>query len=289
MTKAGIYANVFSHRDALSLGNLLIATIRKLMEIQELTSIIKRKWQTVLVFALVLGGLAFIVSVFLPQKFRADERLLLVQSHSADVDPYAATRSTEYLTGLFTEIMYSEKFVQQVVQSGFGVTQATFPSEAKEKREFWKKTLRVREKGDTGIIEISVYHQDKYLAEQLALAIGSVITNQHGEYHSRGNAVQIQTIDPVTVTEKPVEPSVPLNTLAGLGLGMIAGLAFIYLFPKKEVNFFAAYEPYNLVPAEEPNWNNPIAVPEIQPAYESSELQTPIGSKNIPPSNLPIA
>lgn len=262
------------------------------MEMYELTTIMKRKWQTIVLFVLLFAGLAFVVSVFQPQKYRSEERLLIVQSYGAEVDPYAVTRSTEFLTGLFTEVMYSEKFIDQVINAGFGITEDVFPSVAKDRKKFWQKTLRTSEKADKGIIDVTIYHENQYIAGQLALAINHVLTNQHGEYHRRGNAVQVQTIDPPTTSETPVDPNIPVNTAAGLVLGFIAGLAFVYLFPQHEVDLIGSYEEHKLVPSFEPDWSRPVAIPsEREDAlYEVSEIKTPIGASNaVPPNNLPIA
>ena len=254
------------------------------MELQDIIQFIKRKWQTVAVFALVLAGLAFMASVAMPQKYRAEQRLLLVQSYAEDVDPYAATRSTEYLTNLLTEVMYSEKFLGQVIDTGYGISNDLFPEVPKKRKKFWQKTIATRVIGDTGIIDVSVYHADSYVAEQLALAIGDVLTKQHGDYHSRGRAVVIQTIDQPTVSLKPVQPNIPLTTGAGAVLGVVAGLAFIYLFPNREIRLIVSREPYRLSPARGHDWSTPIAEPvETQaasrsraPMYDVSELKYPM-------------
>lgn len=243
------------------------------MELQEITQFIKRKWQTVVAFTLVFAALALVVSVALPQKYKAEQRLLLVQSYAEDVDPYAATRSTEYLTNLLTEVMYSEKFLTDVTQSGFGVSEDLFPELPKKRKNFWEKTLRTRVVGDTGIIEVNIYHTDQYTADQLALAVGHVLRDSHGNYHSRGNAVVIQTIDQPTVSPRPVQPNIPLASGAGAVLGFIAGLSFIYLFPRKEVFFLKNDEQYRLSPARDHDWSKPIAEP--RKFYEESTIKYP--------------
>ena len=252
-------------------------------------NLVKRKWQAVILFMLLLAALAFVISVFQPQRYKAEQRLLLVQSYGEEVDPYAATRSTEFLTGLLSEVMYSEKFLSQVIASGYGVSDNLFPELPKKRKKFWKKTLRTRVIGDTGIMEVLVYNTDRYTTEQIALAVGHVLSTEHGQYHSRGNAVTIQTIDEATTSLRPAQPNIPLNTLAGAVLGVIAGLAFVYLFPKREIVFFPSGTE-RLVPATEPDWSNPVAEPKsISDRYEPAELKTPIGINSRAPANLPIA
>lgn len=206
------------------------------MEMFEFVQFVRRKWQTVLAFVLSFVLLAFVGSIVQPQKYRAEQRFLVVQTYAEDVDPYAASRSTEYLTNLLSEVMFSQSFMNQALTSGYAIDRNYFPTEAKKLKKAWQKTVQTRVVGDTGILEVYVYHTDRYQAEQLALAIGQVLRTKHGQYHGRGTAVNIQTIDQPIVSLRPVQPDILINTLVGLVLGFIAGLAFVYAFPKRELH-----------------------------------------------------
>lgn len=278
------------------------------MEIFDLKQFIKAKWQTLTVFVLVLTTLAFAFSLVQPQKYRSEQRFLVVSRYAEDVDPYAATRSTEYLSNLLSEVMYSQRFMNSVLTSGFAVDQSIFPELPKKRAKAWKKTLGTRVLGDTGIIDVSVYHKGRFTAEQLALAVGQVLRSQHSDYHSRGESVAIQTIDQPITSIRPVQPNILLNTAVGFALGLISGLAFVYLFPKREVDFIGR-EKHVLNGVREPDWSAPVAEPSIvyenvQPmtvmeGYEASEFKYPgsaspdktteIGYQPQPPDNLPIA
>lgn len=279
------------------------------MELNEMTQFIKSKWQTVAVFVLVFTTLAFVFSVVQPQKYRSEQRFLAVSRYAEDVDPYAATRSTEHLTNLLSEVMYSQRFMDEVLSAGFALDENVFPESPKKRKKAWQKTLSTRVLGDTGILDVAIFHKDQFVTEQLAMAVGHVLRTKHSEYHSRGNALTIQTIDQPLTSLRPVQPNIPLNTAAGFALGLVASLAFIYLFPRKEFSF-AENRGHRLVGATEPDWSKPIAVPnqvfEHEPipisVYESSEVKYPLrgsGTKsadsnyempyNEPPVNLPIA
>lgn len=205
------------------------------METFELIQFIQRKWQTVLAFVIALTLLAMVGSLVQPQKYRAEQRFLVVQTYAEDVDPYAASRANEYLTGLFSEVMYSQSFMNQVFSAGYAVDRNSFPAEAKKLKKAWQKTVSNRVLADTGILEVYVYHVDRYQAEQIALAIGQVLRTKHGQYHGRGNLVSIQTIDQPIVSLRPVQPDVLLNSVVGALLGFVGGIAFVYAFPKREL------------------------------------------------------
>ena len=270
-----------------------------------MTTFLKRKWQTVVLFMLVFATLAFVFSVVQPQKYRSEQRFLVVSAYAEDVDPYAATRSTEYLTNLLSEIMYSQNFLNEVMNSGYALDESIFPEDARKKKKAWAKSLRTRVLGDTGILDITIYHKDRFVTEQLALAVGAVLRTEHAQYHSRAGAVTIQTIDQPITSLRPVQPNILLNTVAGLALGILAGLAFIYLFPDKEFKF-SSKGSHRLVDATEPDWSTPLAIPsgmrevnDTMAVYEAAEMKYPttgayqktaeIGYQLDPPANLPIA
>lgn len=261
------------------------------MEMYEIIKFLKRKWPTVAVFVLGTASLAFLFSIVQPQKYRAEQRFLVVQTYAEDVDPYAASRSTEYLTNLLSEVMYSQSFMNQVFTAGFGVDKNSFPAQDKKLKKAWQKAIRTRVLGDTGILDVSVYHEDRYQAEQLALAVGQVLRTKNSQYHGRGRAVQIQIIDQPIVSLRPEQPNILLNTAAGAVLGLMAGLAFIYLFPKHAFRF--GRDPYDLVVPTIDGLGAPIAMPRMRRnAAASLRMEPEIGyavAATEPPANLPIA
>ncbi|MBI4121754.1 MAG: hypothetical protein HY461_00325 [Parcubacteria group bacterium] len=262
------------------------------MELHEIVKFLKHKWRVVTLFVIATAVLAFVASIVQPQKYRAEQRFLVVQTYAEDVDPYAASRSTEYLTNLLSEVMYSQSFMNQVFASGYSVDRNSFPATGKKLKKAWQKTLRTRVLGDTGILDVSVYHEDPYKAEQLALAIGQVLRTKNSQYHGRGRAVQIQTIDQPILSLRPVQPDILLNTVVGLILGLVAGLAFVYLFPNRELRF--GRERYDLVipPMRSSGLGEPIAHPRPRAPQPAMRQNTEIGyaiKRTEPPHNLPMA
>jgi len=253
------------------------------MELTELTSLLKRKWQTLVVFMVVFTLIALFVSLVQTRKYRSEERFLVLQNYAEDVDPYAVTRSTEYLTGLLGEVIYSQSFMSKVIDQG--IPKSLFPSDEKKAQKAWKKMVRVRVLGDAGMLEVSVYNQDRFRADQIALAIGEVLQTNSSQYHSRGDSVVISVIDGPITSIKPVTPNVPLNTGAGMVAGLLMGLAFIYLYPSKELHFVPNVE-FNAI--REHDWTQPMAQPvlaetnlQLQPMmYESADLKHPGGNRS---------
>ena len=263
------------------------------MDMQELLNFLKRKWQTIVVFMLAAAVLAFLFSIVQPQNYRADQRFLVVEKYAENVDPYAATQSTQYLTDLLSQVMYSQSFMNQVLSAGYGIDKSSFPSEPQELQKAWQKALSTRVVGDTGILEVSVYFNDRYKTEQLALAVGQVLRTDNGQYHGHGNDVTIQTIDQPITSLYPVEPNLALNTGIGALVGLVIALGFVYLFPKREIHFRRLRASYRLLDRGSQDWSKPLATPKsFSRLSELSdvEIKLPLGAgKRVePPANLPI-
>ena len=199
----------------------------------ELRQFISQKWQTLMTFVLVFVVFALMITVVQPKKYKSEQRFLVLQELAQDVDPYAATRSTEYITNLFSKVMYSQDFQDKVIASSSQLSEDLFASEPKERAKDWKKTVSTSVEGDSGILEVAIYFPDRFQARELSFAVANVLKSSHQNYHSRGDSIQIKTIDAPITSVLPDQPNVPLNLLAGLVLGIIFAGIFIFLFPSR--------------------------------------------------------
>lgn len=184
----------------------------------------------ILIFLLIGSALTFSQ----PLKYRSKSRLLIVQDISAD--PYTVSRSNQYLSNLFSEIIYSGSFFDLAANNdSFDIDKNYFSGNYKKQMESWKKSVEAKSIGDSGILEISVYHQNPAQAKQISLAINSTLMNQSFNY--QGDSQQrtdFRVIDQPIISDYPVKPNVIANLLASLILGFIFSLIYIYLFPDKK-------------------------------------------------------
>jgi hypothetical protein len=89
---------------------------------------------------------------------------------------------------------------------------------------------------DTGIINLTVYHEDRAQADQIMRAVISTMLAKHQEYHGAGDQVGIRTIDQPVTSNAPVKPNIFLNLLAGLVMGIIFSFVYVYLYPEEKYN-----------------------------------------------------
>lgn len=213
------------------------------MELNEFLSLAGRKKATVLSWVILFLALAIIFTAIQPFKYGAKSKLLVVQSYDGIVDPYAASRSNEYLSNILASMVSSESFFYEVVNSGFYVDQSYFSQRADKRLREWNKTVDAKAVNDTGVIIINVYHRDKYQAEQIASAVNYVMKVKNGLYHGAGERVSVRVVDPPIVSRFPVKPNVVLNVSLAIILGPVFGLCYIYLLPEEKysLRFWSAF------------------------------------------------
>jgi len=230
-------------------------------------ALIKEKWQTILSITLLVALLVFVLSIVQPAKYRSSTRLLVVQNYSLDVDPFAASRSTDHLSNILSEIIYSTAFFDQVMKSGFDIKD-DFSVKAEKRKKQWQKMIRSKVISDTGIIAIDVYHHDRYQTGQISYAVAHVLMTKNSDYHGGGEGVVVKTIDAPITTIRPAQPKTLLNTVVGLVLGLIAGGAMAYFLPHYEL------KPISAASLKYKNWRErKKSLPNIAAAYQAQSVK----------------
>lgn len=202
----------------------------------ELSNLLKQKRQTLFSIFLVFLLLGTIFTLSQDFKFGAKSQILVIQEGYGRVDPFAVSRSVEYLSDLFSRVVYSNSFFSLVLDSGLDIDRNYFGEDSTKQMKKWKKTVSAKSVENSGIINISIYHPDAYQAKQIALAVNSVLINKNQNYQGLGDSVKISVLDQPVISKYPVKPNLIFNALFLIGLSLFFGLVYIYIFPEEEYN-----------------------------------------------------
>jgi capsular polysaccharide biosynthesis protein len=192
------------------------------------TDLLLDRWFTIALFAIFGLALALVISFVQPLKYSSTVRLLILQDVDANVDAFTASRSEERIAENLSRVIYTTTFFDQVLNAGFSVDGKQFPEEDSKRRREWGKTVSATVTRGTGLLTISAFHQDVHQAEQIARAIGFVLTERAGEYTS-GSNIRVRLIDAPLNSRWPVRPNILANGVSGLILGGFVGIAYILL------------------------------------------------------------
>ena len=173
------------------------------------------------------------ISLLMPLRYEAQSKLLITQN-SANTDAYALSKSNEYLGNLFAQVIQSSSFLELTLASNYNINQDYFKLDNAKKMQTWRKVVQAKTYSDSGIIAISVYHENPYQAQQIALAVNDVLLNKNQNYHGSGDKIKINIIDQPLISKYPVKPNLISNTIMALVLSFIFFLFYVYLFPSKK-------------------------------------------------------
>ena len=202
------------------------------MEVKDFFHILKHRKQVIisawLIFIILAAALTFTQSL----KYESKSRLLIVQNVTG-VDPYTVSKSNQYLSSLFSQIVYSNSFFNLVTSSDkFDIDNDYFSLDYKKQMKTWQKTIYAQS-SDAGIISISIYHPNPYQAKQIALGVNDILINQSFNFQSGDEGVMVKIIDQPLISDYPVKPNIIFNFLAFSFLGILSGLIYLYFFPNK--------------------------------------------------------
>ncbi len=204
------------------------------MTTQHILSILKKHWVT-LCTTLVAGALlGLVVSAAMPIRYRSTMELLILQRYAFARDAYTASKSIEYLSNVFGEVIYSQSFIDEVLASGYRIDN-TFSANPEKRKKQWKKIVRAQVNRDTGTMSLSILNRDPNQAQQIAQAILFILNSKGDNYHGEGDRVSIKTLDAPFVASRPAQPNLPANAAVGALLAILA--AFTVLVNGTEFEF----------------------------------------------------
>ena len=259
------------------------------MDTKDFIQLAKKRKMTVISITLIFVILGLVVTLAQPLKYRATSRLLILQPNTA-ADAYAVARSNQYVGGLISEVIYSGAFLDALNSSQFVFDRNYFSGTYKQNIKEWKKTVFAKSGGDTGVIDVEIYHTSPEEAHNIALAVNQLIISGQSPYKFNAAQTKISVIDQPVVSSYPVKPNIAMNLALGLIFGFLSGCSYIYLFPKERISEKLAQELFGdkeiKVRYREPSFK------EAEPAYIPTEnISTDVATDYMPkmvPDNLPI-
>jgi len=206
------------------------------MEFQEFLKVVSNKKQTIVSVVLLFVALTAVLTFIQPFKYSSQTKILVVQTAPEGIDPYQVAKANEYVANTLSKVIISNSFFNEVLNTGFNINKNYFPTDPKKQLKEWKNTVSANSSNNSGLIDVVVFHRDKYQADQIIRGINAVIKEKHQYYHGSGDQVNVRVIDQPFSSSFPVKPNIPVNFATGIIMGLIFALTYIYLFPEKSYN-----------------------------------------------------
>jgi capsular polysaccharide biosynthesis protein len=182
-------------------------------------------WKKIAVFAVVTALFGAAVSLAFPLEHSSTMRLLMIQRQLSDVDPYTAMKGAERISDNLAKIIYTTSFYGKVMAAGFNIDESYFKQDDQQRRKQWSAMISTAVITGSGMLEVSVYHEDPAQATQIARAIAFVLTTEGEQYI--GGELEVKLVDEPLASRWPTKPNIPGNAVTGLVLGGVAGAVYV--------------------------------------------------------------
>jgi len=165
-------------------------------------------------FALLGIGSAFVLQA--PYRSSTD---FMISSHQNGQDYYTATRSAEYMSRVLGEIVYTEKFIDIVIETG-SIDANFLPKNKKDRLEKWSQILTVNKNPELGFIQVVISGSTEREVSRISQAMTLVLTEKSSEFFGNGNeAVNVKLLSGPIIEANPSGSLLSLIVIAGFLLG----------------------------------------------------------------------
>jgi capsular polysaccharide biosynthesis protein len=185
------------------------------MDLAEFATALRRSFLLIAFATVAAGGAAFAVSMALPKEYEAEARVLVGSLTDTSTDQLAAYRQ-QALT--YVEFATSGPLLDRVIDE-LGLTETSVEL---------ARRIDARTPAGQPILRILASSPSAVESAELANAIADEITLLARPENATTSLATVY--QPATVPTNPVSPRIPLNTIIGAGLGLVAAVGLALLF-----------------------------------------------------------
>ena len=194
--------------------------------------IAKNRFVTIFLTGLLVSALSFLFLVTTQKNFRATSDILVVQNQQGFSDYYALSKSTDYLSSVLVESIYSEKFIDEMNNAGINSSQF-LPTDKLERLKEWNKIVQVSKNSTFGIINIRIFANSQKDVLDISNAIIAVLTTKNDLFLGKGQNIEVRLLSGPIWEKNPSFQQVIAIIASGFILGML--LSFMWSYYREEM------------------------------------------------------
>lgn len=201
------------------------------MTFEKMLGLVKNSYKGMLLMGLLVGAMSFAVLVYTQKSYRGNTDLLVVQNQQGFSDYYALSKSSDYLSGILMESVYSEKFLEEIKNTNM-VSSNFLPTDKAERLKEWQKIVQLEKNANVGIITVKVFTNSQKQVAEISNAVVNVLTNKYSLFLGQGQNVEIRVLSGPIVEKNPTFIQILLISLGGFVIGIF--LTFMLVCYKSE-------------------------------------------------------
>ncbi len=204
-----------------------------------LLALIRSRIGTLVLTGLVFGVLGFFGLVLTEKPFQTKMDFLVVQANAGNQDFYTQFKSSEYLGKILSEAVYSERFIDALVETG-KVNKEFLPFDKGDRLATWSKMVTVKNNLELGIITVTVNGDRERDVARTIDGIAQVLTERNILFRGGDEkSVEIRVLSGPILKENPDMAKVLKVVLAAFFAGVFMATFFIVV--KSEASVKSVY------------------------------------------------
>lgn len=189
---------------------------------QQLFALLRSKMGTLILWGILFGALSFLGLMVVEKPFQTKTDFLVVQTNASNQDFYTLFKSSEYLGKILSEAIYSDRFVDALVETG-KVNKEFLPFDKKERLAAWSEMVSVEKNLELGIIGVTVKGDRERDVARIMDGVAQVMTEKNILFRGGDEkSVEIRILSGPILEQSPsmtkVLKTVAVAVLAGIFL-----------------------------------------------------------------------
>lgn len=194
---------------------------------QYLFSTLRSKIGTLLLWGVLFGALGFFGLMVTEKPFQTKMDFLVVQTNAGNQDFYTQFKSSEYLGNVLGEAIFSERFVNAVVETG-KVNSEFLPFNKKDKLKAWKEMVAVQKNMELGIISVTVSGKSEREISRTMDAIAVVLAERNSLFRGGDEkSVEIRVLSGPILEQNPTLTKIAKVVMAAFLAGVFVATFFV--------------------------------------------------------------
>lgn len=205
------------------------------MNNQQFFALLSGKFWTMVLFGLLFAAVSFLGLMIFVKPFQSTTDFLVVQAGGQGQDYYTQFKSSEYLSKILSRAVYSEHFINAVVETG-KVNKEFLPLDKKERLKAWSKIVDVQKNLELGVITISVKSDRERDMARIMSGVTDVITQKNAYFRGGDeNSVEVRVISGPINEQNPTVGKILLAVSSGFVAGFLLTGFWLAMRAKKEI------------------------------------------------------
>jgi capsular exopolysaccharide synthesis family protein len=185
--------------------------------IKEILSVLKKRWEIIIITALTVTIMAVILSFYIiPPTYEANTKIFMRQENKSNNDNNDESQINKNLIKTYSELIQTNDFIDKIIrENNFNINS-----------EDILKELSVIPNVETQILEVKLRGRDKYFTEKILESICDELVKESKKINPYSNA---KIIESVKLPKWKKSPNEATNIGIGSVLGVMLGILFVIL------------------------------------------------------------